>query len=211
MNEAGPSKSNAFTSAEISAMRDRTPFETRTRVMSSLEVGFRSLKRRLAEQFTHSAYLAPAGVDWVHGKIGQGEHLDGVPYMFLDYPRYFTDESSFTFRSLFWWGQGLTFSLILGGSNLDTYRRNLLENLPILGALDVQVAVGENPWDWHQGEGHTLSLAQADASVVGRLLRQQDFLKCSRVLGFDDVEFRQNRIDEAGLYAFRSLEPLVLI
>lgn len=199
-----------FSNEDLSAMEDSTPFLTRARIIKALEDTFLHLRRRLCDHVSPANYLAPEGVDWEEGKMSRGEYLDGVPYLFLDLPRHFTAESSFTYRALFWWGHGVSFSLILGGNYLADYRRRLMENLEILEALQVHVSTSPNPWDWRRGLGHTVCLSEGKKGDLLRLFREQNYLKCSRYLEFSDPEFRENRVDEAGLYAFRALEPLIL-
>jgi hypothetical protein len=200
-----------FSREELEAIGDPGPFLLRARIIENLEGVFGHLRDRLSRHLKQGSYLAPDGVDWTRGKIGRGEYLDGVPYVYLDLPRYLQEENAFTFRALFWWGHRVSFSLILGGPHLPQYRRRLLENLEVLGALQVHISTAANPWDWHRGSGHTLRLSAGGDRSLLQLFKEQSYLKCCRYLEFDDPEFRENRIDEAGLYAFRAFEPLVLV
>ena len=199
-----------FSSDELRVLEDTRTFRVRDKVMASMDRSFADLRTRLSRHLEKGSYLAPHGVDYKRGKVGQGEHLDGLPYSFVDLPRYIAEDECFTYRTLFWWGDGVSFSLILGGSHLGDYRRRLLENLDILSALGVYVSLAENPWDWQRGRGHNVPARPGAEEELLRAFRKQSFLKCSRFLEFSDPEFRENRIDEAGLYTFQALEPLVL-
>ena len=199
-----------YSREELQVLEDTTPFRVRDKVMASMERSFSDLRTRLTSHLRKGHYLAPAGVDYRRGKVGQGEHLDGLPYSFVDLPRYITEDECFTYRALFWWGDGVSFSLILGGDHLGIYRRRLLENLEILSALGVYVSLADNPWDWQRGKGLTVRAQPGKEPDLLRAFRKQSFLKCSRFLEFSDSDFRENRIDEAGLYTFQVLEPLVL-
>lgn len=199
-----------FSVEELGVLEDTRPFRLRDKVMASMERSFADLRTRLSRHLEKGSYLAPSGVDYRRGKVGQGEHLDGLPYSFVDLPRYVADDECFTYRTLFWWGDGVSFSLILGGEHLWAYRRRFLENLEILAALGVHLSLAENPWEWQRGRGLTIPVRPGAEEEILRAFRRQGFLKCSRFLEFADPEFRENRIDEAGLYTFRALEPLVL-
>jgi len=191
-------------------MEDQTPFLLRTRILENLKTVLEHLHQRILDHTQKGNYLAPEGVDWRRGKLSQGDHLDGVPYIYLDFPHFLDEENSFTFRTLFWWGHGVSFSFILGGEHLPTYRERLLENLEVLEALEIHLSTAENPWDWKQGPGHTIPLGTERQSQILATFKAQSFLKCCRFLGFEEPELRENRIDEAGIYAFRALEPLIL-
>ncbi|RYG23967.1 MAG: hypothetical protein EOO01_43830, partial [Chitinophagaceae bacterium] len=48
-------------------------------------------------------------------KIAKGENYKGLPYVMLDYPRHFGKEDIFAFRTMFWWGNFLSFTWHLKG------------------------------------------------------------------------------------------------
>ncbi|MCC7141495.1 MAG: hypothetical protein IT349_05270 [Candidatus Eisenbacteria bacterium] len=199
-----------FSEDELAQVADGGPFRARARLIGRMRVVFEGLRHRLARHLEAGRYLAPANADWRHGRIGRGEYLGDMPYTYLDIPRHFEAESAFTFRTLFWWGHGVSFSLILGGQHLQEYRARLVRNLAVLSALEVHIAAGESPWDWERGPGHTLRLATGQESELLRLFRTQTFLKCARFLDFDEPEFRRSRIEDAALLTFQALEPIIL-
>ncbi|MFN8547222.1 MAG: hypothetical protein U0527_04430 [Candidatus Eisenbacteria bacterium] len=199
-----------WSAEELSALHDGNPFRLRARVVARMRLVFEGLRHRMARHVAAGHYLGPAGCDWQGGKIGRGEYLGDMPYVYLDLPRYFDAESAFTFRTLFWWGHGVSFSLILGGPHLAEYRQRLLRHADVLSALDVHVAMGETPWDWERGAGHTLKIEAGREPELARLLRGQNYLKCVRFLDFDEADFRRCRIDDAALLTFQALEPLIL-
>ena len=195
---------------ELARLSDSQPFELRDRVVADLREAFERLRRRLGEHLREGTYLAPLGVDYVEGKLGVGDHLEGLPYAFLDLPRFLEKDVTFTYRTLFWWSHGVSFSIILEGEHLGEYRRRLIANQEILSALDVHVAVAPTPWDWMKGPGHTLPLRPDNRELVLRSFREQSYLKCSRFLEFRDPEFREGRVDAAAFYTFQAFEPLIL-
>ncbi len=48
-------------------------------------------------------------------KISRGEQYEGLPWVMLDQPRYYTQEDGFGIRSFFWWGNGFSITLQLTG------------------------------------------------------------------------------------------------
>lgn len=204
------SPTEPFDADDLRLIADGSVFEARARVMTRMREVFEALRHRLIRHLARGSYLAPKGADRRHGKFGRGEYLEQMPYVYLDLPRYFDTEAAFTFRALFWWGHGVSFSLILGGPFLTEYRRRLLENLDVLQALDVHVSMAEHPWDWGRGDQHTLALAPGVEPMLLRLFRFQNYLKCVRYLDFQDTEFREGRIAESALLTFQAFEPIIL-
>jgi len=52
-------------------------------------------------------------------KISRGENYEGLPWVMLDYPRYFTKDDALAIRSFFWWGNFCSISLQLKGQYKD--------------------------------------------------------------------------------------------
>ena len=200
-----------FSDAEIELLRDDRFFRQRELLLERVQRAFGRLRERLHLHLQGGSYLMPASASLVQSRVGRGEHLDDMPYTYLDLPSHFDQGNFFAFRTLFWWGHEISFILLLGGEHLAEYRQRLVRNLSILEALDVHVSTADTPWDWARGEGHTMRLAAGEQGTLQRLFRSQNFLKCVRFLEFRDEEFRQDRIDEAAVLTFRALEPIILL
>ena len=206
-----PGDPAGYSEDEIDLLCDDRFFRQRERLLARVQRGFARLRDRLQLQLEGGSYLMPAAATVGPSRIGRGEHLDDMPYTYLDLPSYFGQGNFFAFRTLFWWGHEISFILLLGGEHLPEYRQRLLQNLSILEALDVYVSTAETPWDWARGQGHTMRLAAGEQGTLQRLFRSQNFLKCVRYLEFRDDDFRRDRLDEAAVLTFRALEPIILL
>ncbi len=69
-------------------------------------------------------------------KVSRGESLENYPFMILDYPRHFSKKEIFAFRTLFWWGNYICFTIHLKGiyipENLD-HLKLITINLALIG------------------------------------------------------------------------------
>lgn len=54
-------------------------------------------------------------------KIAKGENYEGLPWVMLDYPRFFNKEDVFAIRCFFWWGNYMSITLQLGGKYKTFY------------------------------------------------------------------------------------------
>ncbi|UYQ93351.1 hypothetical protein MKQ68_25030 [Chitinophaga horti] len=62
-----------------------------------------------------------------HGaKISKGERYRDLPYVILDYPRYFKGNNIFAIRTLFWWGRCFSLTLHLSGDEKSRFEKKLL-------------------------------------------------------------------------------------
>ena len=111
-----------FTSKEISLLSDTEFFAAKAHVSPKI----RHLLERIHESFQHELkahhLLVPDAFDPEARQFVKGEHLEDFPYQYLDYPRFFTRDVKFSFRSLVWWGHHMVFALILEGGHLRRYK-----------------------------------------------------------------------------------------
>ncbi len=83
------------------------------------------------------------------GKIFRGENYRLYPYILLDYPRLFTKETVFAFRTMFWWGHEFSFTLHLQGKAFDQFRKVIYENFSLLAEKEVFYCVNDTPWQYY--------------------------------------------------------------
>ena len=81
----------------------------------------------------------------------KGEHLEDFPYQYLDYPRFFTKDVKFAFRSLVWWGHHMAFALILEGGHLRRYKENLINRFRSVADREIHLCLSPSLWEWKTG------------------------------------------------------------
>ncbi|RTL48208.1 MAG: hypothetical protein EKK39_12775 [Sphingobacteriales bacterium] len=72
----------------------------------------------------------PDAVKQISPKIYKGENYQGLPWVMLDYPRYFTRHDELAIRSYFWWGHYFSITLQLSGKFIQAYAHKL-QQLPV--------------------------------------------------------------------------------
>ena len=83
-------------------------------------------------------------------KIYKGENYRGLPYVMLDYPRYFTRDDAFSIRCLFWWGNFFSITLHLSGKNLEKYSDKIYKGLSQENN-QWHICINEDQWEHHFG------------------------------------------------------------
>ena len=75
-------------------------------------------------------------------KIAKGENYADMPYWVSDFPADMKGKDIWTYRSVVWWGHGISFSIILAGK----FKKKVELNLAGLKAPGNYFTVGHSPW-----------------------------------------------------------------
>lgn len=77
-------------------------------------------------------------------KISKGENYLQLPYVMLDYPRFFGKEDVFAVRTMFWWGNFFSINIMASG-----IFRKLIDTDAVRKNANFFVNVNEDPWQHH--------------------------------------------------------------
>lgn len=111
-------------------------------------------------------------------KISRGENYRGLPWVMLDYPRYFGREDVFAIRTMFWWGHAFSVTLHLKGRYKELFLPVVEKNWALLAEAGYHVGISEDEWRHeHAPDNYGALNAAADVKKTG------DFLKLSSAVG----------------------------
>src|SRR3989337_3789488 len=91
-----------------------------------------SLQTEQQHLLLSSSSLFPEEIINSSPKISKGENYKGLPYLVLDYPRYFNKEDAFAIRILFWWGNFFSGTLHLSGIYKKKYEEKIIRSFESL-------------------------------------------------------------------------------
>ena len=198
-----------FTSKEISLLSDTEFFAAKAHVSPKI----RHLLERIHESFQHELkahhLLVPDTFDPEARQFVKGEHLEDFPYQYLDYPRFFTRDVKFSFRSLVWWGHHMVFALILEGGHLRRYKENLINRFSSVVDRDISLCLSHSVWEWKQGPGYTLDLTRGRSSEVAAVLANRPFFKLARFVPFTDPDVLSGEAHRLAHEALRAVLPVM--
>lgn len=198
-----------FAPEERSLIADTIFFERKQAVSQKIRAVFSRVREGLLAHVKPERYLAPDGVDFTRGKLSGGEHHYDLPYIFLDFPRRYSRESLFAFRSLFWWGHHFLFTLILSGDLLPGYRERLFSGWNRLAARGDWIAVSPDPWEWRMTEDHVRRVRREGKNALEPAVRELPFLKLVHFVPFDDRRLEEGRLAQTGIETFRDWEFVI--
>jgi hypothetical protein len=122
-------------------------------------------------------FLFPGEVIKISPKISRGENYKGLPWMILDYPRYFEPQHSFAIRTLFWWGNFVSITLHLSGRYKTMYEDKLIRQFKTLVAANFYLCTGAEEWEHHFEPGNYTKAELLKAEKFEEEIRSKKFLK----------------------------------
>ena len=141
--------------------------------------------------------IFPSEVMKVSPKISKGENYRGLPWLMLDYPRYFDKENIFAIRTMFWWGNFFSSTLHLSGEYKQQFSRGIVTAYEKLHANAVYVCIHEDPWHHHFEKENYVPVKNFTAVEFAALIAERPFIKLSRELSFAQWDDAVKLLSEA--------------
>lgn len=204
-------QSTHLTPDERSLIQDTHFFPAKAVITQKIKKMLEELQAALKEEVAGVSFLAPPGVDTMVGQFVKGEHLHLFPYLYLDFPKYYSNAEKFAFRSLFWWGHHFIFALILEGPSLNRYKQNLLKRYDRLADQNFYLLMAPTLWAWEKRPELLLEIRKDNREAVEAALATRPFLKIHRFVEFDDPIFQNGGLPQTGRETFRQLKAVVTL
>lgn len=167
---------------EFTLVTNAEIFLTKNRIITKVT----GLFGALSSQFQHQLKDKPVFSEKVLAvtpKIYRGEQYELLPYVMLDYPRYFSKADKLAIRSFFWWGNYFSMTLLLEGVFQQQYlpMLNRNQNAPLLE--DWFFSTGKDRWNLNRESDQLLPAAAYFGDPVCKAgFAEKPFLKLSRFL-----------------------------
>lgn len=190
-------KEGFFSQMELELMNDSSFLKAKQAITQKVEGLLRQTEGSIKTAIYSKNLLLPDYLRKRTGKISKGEKYQDLPYQVLDYPRYFSRDNIFTFRTMFWWGNFLTCTLHLQGEILDRFRTKLRKNLSETSHPDLYFCINDNPWEYHYEADNYLPINKIPGETFEHQINSRHFVKLSQKLAL-------NEIDQLPLFASRA-------
>lgn len=143
-----------LSASEIQLANNASIILTKNKIIESVYAMFGNLVSYCQHNIAKQNIL-PHSIQNISPKIYKGENYENLPWVMLDYPRYFTTEHSFAIRTFFWWGNFFSITLFAKGEG-----RNFLDTQKIIQLKDWFLCVNENEWQHHFRKDNYLPLTE---------------------------------------------------
>ena len=146
------------------------------------------VQQNISDYVKQTAEYFPREVLAISPKISKGENYRGLPWLILDYPRYFEKENIFAIRTMFWWGNFFSTTLHLAGNYKVNYHRSLGGAYKELAENNFRICVNDDQWQHHYGEDNYLPVVNFSSQEFNAQIERKSFVKLSRELPFSQWE-----------------------
>jgi hypothetical protein len=140
--------------------------------------------------------ILPYAVLSIPPKISKGENYNGLPYMVLDHPRYFDKESMYAIRSLFWWGNFFSTSLLLSGEYKTLLQDRFINSFESFKNEDYFICTHIDPWQHHFENGNFVNAGSLNHKEWEDIIRRHPFLKLSKKIPLTQWENVREKVLE---------------
>lgn len=190
--------------SEIRLIRERELFLRKPGIMKKANDNLEGLKSKLIAQLANDGRNYPEGTDLIKGQIAKGENHNGFPFISLDMPQKFSKVEMFTFRTLFWWGHYLGFSMILKGAELDDFAKKLSERKDSDLLVDTYFATSLNIWEWEKTNENFKLVSESSSDFILETIAEIDYIKLIRFFCLNDSSFDSLDWEKAGSTTFEN-------
>lgn len=206
--ENGIEKFSQWSSHEIELLNHVEVFRHKPGIMKKAEQYLNELGNEMIRELAESIIPFPPETKLEKIQLTRGENHKGFPYLSLDIPQMFTKTEMFTYRTLFWWGHYLGFSLILKGKDLPRYTGNLFKakNNSQLG--NVYLATTPTPWEWSLTDQNYKKISDASEGELKKIIDTIEHIKLIRVYPLNDESFTELDWAPAGISTWRDLSKI---
>ncbi len=197
-----------WSSHEIELLNHVEVFLQKPGIMKKAEQYLNALGDEIIRDLTHSKVSFPPNTKLEKVQLTRGENHKGFPYLSLDIPQMFTKTEMFTYRTLFWWGHYLGFSLILKGKDLPRYMDNLLKEKDNPQLENVYLATAPTPWEWSLTDQNFTRICETSREELQKIIKTIEYVKLVRFYPVNDASFSELDWVTAGVSAWRDLSKI---
>ena len=173
---------------------------TKNRIIEKIKALFASLQTQQQRTFELSQSFYDEELKSTP-KISKGENYRGLPYLVLDYPRFFNKEDIFVIRSFFWWGNFFSTTLQLSGKFKTMHEKKIITSFEHLQSLHFHICINDDQWQHHFEADNYVSLHDLSFAGFEDIVLQRPFIKLSKKIPIGQL----NEMEEALLDNFNRL------
>jgi hypothetical protein len=203
-----PVDNSNWTAHEMEMLNHVEVFLHKPAIMKKGERFLNALGEGMIQELTRSKISFPSGTKQDKTQLARGENNKGFPFLSLDIPQMFSKTEMFTYRTLFWWGHYLGFSLILKGDSLPRYAGKLIANKNNPAWSNVYLATTPTPWEWSWTDENFKRISDTPDTELQNIIENIEYIKVMRFYPMSDPSFASLDWLAEGVTAWKDLSSL---
>jgi hypothetical protein len=174
-----------FSKKEYDLIINRDFILTKNRILKKIDALYGALAEEYKILLNEYSACLPHEIFTITPKIYRGEQYKDLPYVMLDYPRYFSKTNVFAIRSFFWWGNYFSITLQLSGEYLEKYADEIFDFINDNKDEDWYFGVHKSEWEHHfEKDNYTHFNELHKEDIVN--LKRKNFIKIAKKLSLED-------------------------
>ncbi len=171
---------------ELKYLSDTDFLKSKHVIISKIKFIFKGVEEKIRDYIIKSHLKFPEQVLIKSAKISKSENYLLLPYLILDFSRYFHTSAVFAYRTMFWWGNFFSCTIHLQGTLLNSYRTALEENIEFIIQNNFFIATSNTPWEYHyKDDNYQLINNLSELEIIG-LIKNKSFIKLSRYISIEE-------------------------
>ena len=158
---------------------------TKHRVIEKVYTLYGALSSQMQSALLLQPAILPAEVLKISPKISKGEQYEQLPYVVLDYPRFFSKSHVFAIRTFFWWGYYFSSTLHLKGKFQQSWAEKIVKAVRANKISGYYLSTSGNEFDFDLS-GHNYSRLTGKSKLVAQDLLNHPFIKLSNKVSFNN-------------------------
>lgn len=157
---------------------------TKNQIVKKAQQLLSEVQENILQLANGSSINLPHEVLSISPKISKGENYNGLPWLMLDYPRYFEKQRIFAIRTMFWWGKFFSTTLHLSGDYKEGYSSAIVRSYEALCSNEFFTCVHDEQWHHHFDKENYLPVRSFSATEFADHINRRSFVKLSCQLSF---------------------------
>lgn len=153
---------------------------TKNNILQKINRQLGDLQSAQQEYLQNFSQSLPPAIMNSSPKISKGENYKGLPYLILDYPKYFDQSAVFAIRTMFWWGNFFSTTLHLAGTFKEEFQEKIIAAFPLWQENGFCCCVNQEQWEHHFEPGNYKPVAELSTTEFGNQIRNKSFCKVAK-------------------------------
>jgi len=153
---------------------------TKNAVLQKVKAMLGELQSEQQDFLLANPSILPAEVMVIPPKISKGENYKGLPYLVLDYPRYFGKDDHFAIRTMFWWGNFFSVTLHVTGVYKEMYETKIQTSFNSFKENSFFIGVSDDQWEHHFETANYQPLQEMTDIGFSNFTRNKKFIKLAK-------------------------------